>query len=310
MHFTAADWAVLGMYAAALFLSGFFARWKGGTGAEDYILSGRKLTLPAFTATLVATWYGGILGVGEYSYLYGISNWVVFGFPYYVFAVLFAFVFAQRVRESMALTIPDQLGKHYGSAVAVAGSVLVFFISSPAPYVFMQALLLQVLTGWPFIACIAAGTAISILSLYGGGFRSVVRMDRVQFTLMFGGFALMLAFLIPEKGIDIFFSGDFPHHALTLTGGRSWQYILVWFFIALWTLVAPQFHQLTLSASSPAVARRGILLSVLFWFVFDGMTTLTGLYARALLPVLERPAMAYPLLAEAVLPPIAKALFF
>ncbi len=37
------------------------------TGAMDYIVAGRRLTLPAFTASLVTTWYGGILGVGEYT---------------------------------------------------------------------------------------------------------------------------------------------------------------------------------------------------------------------------------------------------
>ena len=55
-------------------------------GAVDYIVAGRRLTLPAFTASLVTTWYGGILGVGEYTWTYGISNWLVFGVPYYLCA--------------------------------------------------------------------------------------------------------------------------------------------------------------------------------------------------------------------------------
>ena len=50
-------------------------------GAAEYLVMGRTLALPAFVATLVSTWYGGVLGVGEYSYRYGISNWLVFGLP-------------------------------------------------------------------------------------------------------------------------------------------------------------------------------------------------------------------------------------
>jgi SSS family solute:Na+ symporter len=47
-----------------------------------------------------------------------------------------------------------------------------------------------------------------------------------------------------------------------------------------------------------------------FWLIFDMMTLTVGLYARAALPVLEQPVMAYPLIAEALLPPVAKGFFF
>ena len=45
---------LLVVYAVALLaLSG----GRRGGGAVDYLLAGRKLTLPAFVATLVTTWY-------------------------------------------------------------------------------------------------------------------------------------------------------------------------------------------------------------------------------------------------------------
>jgi SSS family solute:Na+ symporter len=49
---------------------------------------------------------------------------------------------------------------------------------------------------------------------------------------------------------------------------------------------------------------------VLFWVIFDMMTATVGLYARAALPGLAQPVMAYPLIAEALLPPVAKGFFF
>ena len=30
----------------------------------NYLLAGRKLSLPGFVITLVSTWYGGIIGIG------------------------------------------------------------------------------------------------------------------------------------------------------------------------------------------------------------------------------------------------------
>ena len=49
--------------------------------------------------------------------------------------------------------------------------------------------------------------------------------------------------------------------------------------------------------------------SIACWAVFDLMTTTAGLYARAALPVLRDATLAFPLLADAVLPPVARGLF-
>ena len=72
-------------YLGALFLIGFIRKSKDSS-SENYFLSGRRITTPIFIMTLVSTWYGGILGIGEFTYRYGISNWLVFAFPYYIFA--------------------------------------------------------------------------------------------------------------------------------------------------------------------------------------------------------------------------------
>lgn len=310
LQFSAVDWLIVVSYLLFLLYLGFRGARLNRSTSEDFILGGRMLTLPGFVAALVSTWYGGILGVGEFSYLYGIANWFVFGLPYYIFAIIFALFFARRVRDTALYSIPDQLYQTYDRKTGLLGSVLVFFNSSPAPYVLMLAVLLQVVTGWDLFPSLLIGTAVSIIYVYTGGFRAVVRTDLLQFLLMFGGFFVLLIFLISDHGMLPFLQENLPDRHLTVTGGHSWQYILVWFFIALWTLVAPQFHQFTLSARTPRTAQRGIVVSVACWFVFDSITTLSGLYARALLPALDQPSMAYPLLAELSLPMVAKGIFF
>ena len=93
------DWGLVALYFG--FLAAVWLRLLGKRStAVEYLVAGRRVTLPAFVATLVATWYGGILGVGEYSWRYGLSNWLVFGVPYYVGALLFAWVFARRARTA------------------------------------------------------------------------------------------------------------------------------------------------------------------------------------------------------------------
>ena len=75
------DLALVGAYFVFLLLVGLRFFGVARRDATEYLLMGRKLALPSFVATLVTTWYGGILGVGEFSYRFGISNWLVFGVP-------------------------------------------------------------------------------------------------------------------------------------------------------------------------------------------------------------------------------------
>ncbi len=295
------------LYLIGLLYVGFRRQAKGSS-EEDFIVGGRQLTLPAFVATLVTTWYGGILGVGEFTYLYGLSNWVVFGLPYYLFAILFAIFLAPRVREARLLSIPDQLYRHYGKSSGIIGAIHTFFMTLPAPYVLMVGFMIQVITGWSLWISVLLGAFFSIIYVFTGGFRSVVRTDKLQFVLMFGGFLLMFIELVTRVGGISFLKANLPPLHLTLHGGNSAQYIIVWFFIALWTLIDPGFHQRCYAARSPAVARRGILLSVLFWLVFDFLTTSTGLYARALLTDIQ-PALSYPILSHQLLPPLLSGLF-
>lgn len=306
--FAPVDLVLIAGYFLAVLLIGFLSKSK--TEATDFLLAGRSLTLPLFVMTLVSTWYGGILGVGEFSYLYGISNWVVQGVPYYIFALVFALFLAKRIRSSNLLTIPDKLQQAYDRKTAILGSFLTFILTTPAPYVLMLAVLLQLVTGWGYVTCLFLGTISTTVYLYCGGFRADVNTDVFEFILMFTGFAVILPFAYDKFGGLEFIQQNVPPLHLTWNGGNSIQFVLVWFFIALWTLVDPAFHQRCYAAKSGKVAQRGILISILFWFIFDAMTATAGLYARAALPFLEQPVMAFPLLAEITLPPIAKGMFY
>lgn len=306
----AADYILILLYLIGLFALGFIRSRHGGSSAEEYIVAGRRLSLPAFVATLVSTWYGGILGVGEYSYKYGLSNWLVFGVPYYLYAILFAIFLAGRARRTHLLTIPDQLEHSYGRRVSLVGALFIFILSTPAPYVLMLGVLCRMLFGWPLWWGTAISALLSMIYAYRGGLSTVVRTEIFQFVLMYAGFAVILFTVVRRFGGADFLLTNLPSSHLTWHGGNSPQFIFVWYFIAMSTLVDPGFYQRCYAAKSAATARRGILVSVAFWFLFDFMTTTTGLYARATLPTLEHASESYPRLAMTVLPPLARGLFF
>lgn len=270
--------------------------------AGEYIIMGRRLTLPAFVASLVVTWYGGILGVGEYTWRHGISNWLVFGVPYYLYAALFAVYLARRARRSLAMTIPDQLHTHYGLVPALTGAAVVLVMTAPAAYVLMIGVLVQFATGWPLWVGIVLGTVLSISYVFRGGLRAVVGTDIVQFCLMYLAFLVLVPTCIATYGGWDFLRAEVPVTHWDADGGRGWQAVAVWYFIALATLVEPAFYQRCYAAKTERTAQRGVAISIVFWVVFDFLTTTAGLYARAVLPDLADPVAAFPTLAARTLP--------
>ncbi|MDI6767945.1 MAG: sodium:solute symporter family protein [Bacteroidota bacterium] len=310
INLSLADIIIILIYFGGVLYIGFRAAKKTQSTEEDFLLAGRSLTLPIFVMTLVSTWYGGILGVGEFSYKYGISNWVVQGVPYYIFAAIFAFFLAKKIRATNLYSIPDKLEQAYDKKTAILGSILTFILMTPAPYILMLGVLIQMIFGWSLIISMIAVAVVAISYLYWGGFQADVQTDVLEFFLMFVGFAVILPFSFLKFGGIEFLQTNLPPLHLEWSGGNSAQFIMVWFFIALWTLVDPAFHQRCYAAKDGATAQKGILVSIIFWLVFDFMTATAGLYARAALPNLSEPMMAYPMLAEAVLPPIAKGLFY
>ena len=298
--------ALFVVYAALLLL--LSSRRRGG-GGIDYLLAGRRLTLPVFVATLVTTWYGGILGIGEYAWSFGISTWLVFGVPYYAAAILFALWLAPRLRRSGAITIPDLLDNAYGRSTALAGAAAVYAGTVPVAYLLMLAVLLAQVTGWPLWAAVLAAAAFSSVYVGLSGFRAVVRTDILQMVLMYGGFFVLLPAALDHTGGLVELWSKLPDGHRSWDGGLGWQTVLVWYLIALQTVVEPAFYQRVFAARDPRTARTGVLISVCLWMIFDFLTVFSGLAARVLLPNLEDPMAAYPMLASLVLSPWAAAFF-
>jgi len=294
-------------YFIIIFGKGIWMR-RPDKGGAHFWLGGRALTLPAFVVTTVTTWYGGILGVGEYSFRYGISNWIVFGVPYYFGAILFALLISKRARRGETLTLPHRLERTYGLAAGKISAVFILMTTLPAAYVLIMGTLFSLGFGMLPIVGILLSVCFAVVYMWRGGFSAIVRIDALQFGIMFGSFFLLSIYLLWTYGSTPLASLDARY--FSLTGGLPWASILIWYVIALSTLAEPNFFQRAFAAKTPAVAKRGLLISVFFWCFFDAMTTLCGLYARALLPDLDNPLHAFPALGAYVLPVGLLGLFF
>lgn len=310
ISFKPLDILVILIFFLVLLTIGFIASRKTKKNSEDYLLSNRKMGLFLFVLVSVSTWYGGIIGVGEFTYRYGLVSWFTQGLPYYIFAFLFAIFFAKKIREASLFTIPDKLGEVYGKKVGLVSSVVVFILVSPAPYLLMTANLISLVFDTHIITSLFISIILSASYLIKGGFRSNIYADAFQFFVMFAGFIIILVVSLFSFGGYDFLTNNLPASHLSITGGTSPAFILVWFLIALWTFADPGFHQRSYAAKSGHVARNGILISIIFFALFDFLTTSTGLYAKAVLPNLSQPMMAYPLFAEKILGPGLKGIFY
>lgn len=274
----------------------------------ELLLMGRRLTLPLFVASLVATWYGGIFGVTALSFERGIFNFVTQGVFWYATYIFMAFALVKRVRRIEATGLPDLAGQLFGPRARALSGWLAYLNLVPIAYVMALGHFLAPFLGLGWWEA----SLIGLMLMYGyaltGGLRAVVFSDLVQCFVMVLAVWLIVVVCWTNHGGWEFLAAKLPASHWDVTGGNDWSALVVWGMIALGTLVDPNFHSRVQAAKDEATARRGILIATLIWFCFDVATTLGGLYARALYAD-AAPEEAYLRLGLLELPPGLKGFF-
>ena len=270
--------AIVGVLLAVL-IAGYVGARRRQDGTSTFILAGRTLTLPVFVASLVATWYGSVLGATEFVISYGLAFVLCFGVPYYVIALAYAQWLAKRIRQSEAVSIPDQFRIVYGDRAARFVACLMLIITIPASYQLSLALITQSFTGWSLEASLLATSVFAFVYVAKGGLRSDAYANIVQSIVMFAGYIACLVACVTVVGSPSWLIAQTPRELLDLPGPLGWTPIVVWFVIALQTFIDPNFHVRTAAARDAGIARRGIAYSVGAWIIFDTLQLFVGLYA-------------------------------
>jgi SSS family solute:Na+ symporter len=301
------DIAILAGFFLILGGLGFTAR-NPDSSVVQFLTAGRALSLPMFVATLVTSWYGGVLGIGESVSYYGIGTLVLLGVPYYLFAAIYAVVLAPKVREAPEYTIPEKLSSQWGNSTGLFAGVLVFLLAVPAAHVLMLGSLIQYFTNQSLLLSIFFAALLGTVFLYKGGLMADVRVGMLAFGFMYIGFAAMVGTCASRVKFDLVgaIQNSIPAN---IWGGQGPLAVISFFLLGAWTIVDPGFHQRAASAASPDLGRKGVLISIAFWFLFDLLTITTGLYAGEVLGTVQNPLLLFPQLAQAVLPSGIKGLF-
>ncbi|MDX9923469.1 MAG: sodium:solute symporter family protein [Ignavibacteriaceae bacterium] len=310
ISFSNYDIIILIGFFLILVIVGLIPAIKDKNSKGEFLLAGRKMGLTLFVMTNVSTWYGGILGIGEFTYNYGLISWTTQGLPYYFFAILFAFFLAKKVRKSNLHTIPEKIKQIYGVKASIISAIYIFFLASPAPYLLMSANIFEIIFGLNKYYAVFISAIVAVLFVIKGGYKSDLFTDVFQFFVMFLGFIAIVYFSYEKfSGLE-YLVQRLPSNHLNPTGGFSIYYLITWFIIAFWTFADPGFHQRCYSVKNEKIAFKGILISVFFWILFDFLTTSTGLYSKAYFGDSIDAILSFPLYANAILSSGWKGLFF
>ena len=297
------------IYFIVIFLIGIYN--TKNIDRNEYFYLSRKVTLPSFIATIVTTWYGGILEIGRYSYLNGVVTWVIFGFFYYLSAILFALYIGPKFHKNNIESIPQYFKKKYGTIPEKLSSIVLILLSSPAPYLMILSTLLMHIFNISLNTALIFGIIFSIAYIYSGGLKSIISTDILQFIFMYLGFFTMLIYLIYNFGGMEYLINNVPDKNLTLTGDLPIGYIFSWSLIAMIIFIDPSIFQRTYSTKDVKTLQKGLSISIGFWFIFDILAISIGLYASAIIDTSTLNGInPYLYLADNYLPIILKNIFY
>lgn len=288
-HLGGLDWTVFVLVLIVTFGVVYYGNYthkqpKDNFNIIDHLLMGRKLTLPLFVGTLVATWYGGIFGVTQIAFEKGIYNFITQGLFWYIAYIIFALFMVGKITKYEAMTLPDLVGKMFGKRSRVTAAIFNFFNVVPIAYVISLGIFIKSFTSLSLEAGMIVGLIIVLSYSVWGGLRSVVLSDMVQFFVMVTSVLLVIVFSVAEFGGLSYLQTKLEPRYFSVTSDEGYLQMFVWGFIALSTLADPNFYQRCFAAESPQVAKKGILFSTMVWVVFDLCTTFGAMYAKAHLP--------------------------
>lgn len=322
------DVTIVFIYIAGVFILGtFFGRYVKSPG--DFFLAGRALPFWAIGMSVVVSDIGAtdFIATAGAGYRYGVAaanfDWIG-SMPAMVFA---AFIFVPYYWRAGVYTVPEFLGRRYNSAVQTihAGIWGIFLLTMLAVMLWLTALMLETILGWPPAVSIWLIAAITGIYTLSGGLSAVVMTDVVQMVVMFvGGGALLVLSLwevggwsgLQEKVLAM--GPEYENHfRLLLPHDTPTPYPWTGIVFGLGIVMATGYMagnqavvQRTLGARSEWDAKAGMLFAGFLKVFIPLIIIVPGLTAIVLAPGLENGDRAVPQMIRDLLPPGLKGLMF
>ncbi len=276
---------LIGMLAVGFLVNKF--KIKNST---DYVLAGRRMGLFMVAASLSANNIGGGSTTGVAARAF--DGWGL-GAAWYVLAAAIAMIplayFAPRIRKTMAVTIPEVVGRRFGVAASTFTAILnvLSLFALTASQVLASGSVISSLTGMPLnVAILIAGIVVIVYTTMGGMIADAIS-DVVQYIVIFFGLLIALPFIINGAGGWDAISAKLPPVTLDFTA-IGWITILGLVFNYFCTFLSGPEMVSRFSASADAkTATQASWLSAVMMALLAFIPTVIGLIALAMNPGLN-----------------------
>ena len=187
--------------------------------AKDYMVAGRRMGLFMVAFSLSANNIGGGCTTGLAQKAFG--DWGMSAI-WYVLAASIAMIplayFAPKIRKTMAVTIPEVVGRRFGKGSSTFTAVLsilsLFCLTSSQ--IAASGVVIQSLTGIPTnVALLLAGLVVILYTTFGGMIADQVS-DLIQFSIILVGLAIATPFVIRGCGGWAAISAALPGEQLSI----------------------------------------------------------------------------------------------
>ena len=280
----------LGLYVIIIFL---LALWAQGRihSTEDFLVAGRKLSLPLAWATLLATWFGAgtILTSADTVRAEGLRAAALEPFGAGTCLILAGLFFAAPLWRMKLLTLADFFRIRFGPRHELLAALVMVpsFFGWIAAQFLALAGMLELFTGldaqWGILAVAVVGTGYTML----GGMWSVTLTDALQVTLLLLGLVVLGASALTQVSIqDV--ARQTPSDMLVVIPTDSLGAFVGWLGVftiaALGNLPGQELMQRVFSSKTASIARGACVLAGVAYLAFGLVPVFLALASRVLLP--------------------------
>ena len=254
--------------------------------SKDYMVAGRRMGLFMVAFSLSANNIGGGCTTGLAQKAFG--DWGMSA-CWYVLAASIAMIplayFAPKIRKTMAVTIPEVVGRRFGkfsSNFTAILSVLSLFCLTSSQIAASGSVINALIPSIPLNVClIFAGLVIIFYTTMGGMIADQIS-DLVQFLIILVGLAIATPIVLKDAGGWQAISAKLPEAKLDFTA-IGWATIIGYIFNYCCTVLAgPEMVSRFETAKDEKTARNASLLSAVLMAAMSIFPTLLGLAAFAL----------------------------
>ncbi|MFH1502813.1 MAG: hypothetical protein ABIG03_07170 [Candidatus Eisenbacteria bacterium] len=289
--------------------------------SEDFYIGGRQVGPWVTAFSFVAAYFSSvvIVGGGAFGYRFGMSTLWIAASNVLIGCTLVWIVLGRRLwqftKRLDTMTIPGFIGRRYGAREAEVISaviIFVFMIVYNVSVLVGMGRIMEGLMGIPYTTAVIISGLIILIYVSIGGYLAVVWTGFVQAWIMIVGL-LLLAFAT-LRAVGGLTAGNLALAKLgsgfvETPGAWGWSGLLSFaLIVSLGVWGMPQLLVRFYSMKSVRVLRLGTVLATLGGAMAI-LPYMTGALSRLVLPALENPDLAIPMLTQRVLNPWGGAIF-